>query len=100
MAQDSTKTPPIDLPSLRVLAIDAGQTGIRTLVIDSGLRGDEGELPGILTHAPLIPQLAQVVASVAATVGPIDIVSVGSTGLTRRRDRSGRAPRSAPCERE
>lgn len=69
--------------STRVLAIDAGQTGIRTLVMDAGLRGDEGELPGILTHAPLIPQLAQVVASVAATAGPIDIVTVGSTGLTR-----------------
>lgn len=67
----------------RVLAIDAGQTGIRTLVIENGVRGVEGELPGILTHAPLIPQLAQVVASVAATVGEIDVVSVGSTGLTR-----------------
>jgi N-acetylglucosamine kinase-like BadF-type ATPase len=72
----------------RTLAIDAGQTGIRTLVIDApddGTpdRGDEGELPGILTHAPLIPQLVQVVASVSAQVGPIDVVSVGSTGLTR-----------------
>jgi len=72
----------------RVLAIDAGQTGIRTLLIDDAgngesRRGDEGELPGILTHAPLIPQLAQVVASVAATVGDIGTVTVGSTGLTR-----------------
>ena len=83
MAKDSTSSDAIETPSTRVLAIDAGQTGIRTLVIDSGLRGDEGELPGILTHAPLIPQLAQVVASVSATVGPIDVVSVGSTGLTR-----------------
>lgn len=82
MARDSTADV-TETPSTRILAIDAGQTGIRTLVIDAGLRGEEGELPGILTHAPLIPQLAQVVASVSATVGPIDIVSVGSTGLTR-----------------
>ncbi len=73
----------METPTDRVLAIDAGQTGIRTLLIDGGARGDEGELPGILTHAPLIPQLAQVVASVAATVGDIGTVTVGSTGLTR-----------------
>ncbi len=71
-----------ETPDGRVLAIDAGQTGIRTLLIDEGERGDEGELPGILTHAPLIPQLAQVVASVAATAGDIPTVTVGSTGLT------------------
>ena len=83
MAKDPAKTLPTETPTGRVLAIDAGQTGIRTLLIDNGKRGDEGELPGILTHAPLIPQLAQVVASVAATAGDINIVSVGSTGLTR-----------------
>jgi glucosamine kinase len=68
---------------VRHLAIDAGQTGIRTLVIDDGVRAPEGELPGILTHEPLIPQLAAVIASVAAGTGPIDLVSIGSTGLTR-----------------
>ena len=83
MASDASET-----STARVLAIDAGQTGIRTLLIDDAggrktRRGDEGELPGILTHAPLIPQLAQVVASVSATVGDIGTVSVGSTGLTR-----------------
>jgi glucosamine kinase len=65
---------------MRHLAIDAGQTGIRTLVIDDGVRSTEGELPGILTHEPLIPQLAAVIAGVP---GPIDVVSIGSTGLTR-----------------
>jgi glucosamine kinase len=73
----------VETSTARVLAIDAGQTGIRTLLLDGGVRGAEGELPGILTHAPLIPQLAQVVASVAATAGDIGTVSVGSTGLTR-----------------
>ena len=83
MAKDSTSSDATETPNKRVLAIDAGQTGIRTLLIDDGVRGDEGELPGILTHAPLIPQLAQVVASVAATAGDIGTVTVGSTGLTR-----------------
>ncbi|MEO5919573.1 MAG: BadF/BadG/BcrA/BcrD ATPase family protein [Pseudolysinimonas sp.] len=83
MAKDSMGSDATENPTRRVLAIDAGQTGIRTLLIDDGARSDEGELPGILTHAPLIPQLAQVVASVAATAGDIGIVSVGSTGLTR-----------------
>jgi glucosamine kinase len=73
----------VETSTARVLAIDAGQTGIRTLLIDEGARGDEGELPGILTHAPLIPQLANVVASVHATAGDIGTVTVGSTGLTR-----------------
>lgn len=83
VAKEATNTDAIETSTGRVLAIDAGQTGIRTLLIDGGVRDEEGELPGILTHAPLIPQLAQVVASVAAIVGDIDTVSVGSTGLTR-----------------
>lgn len=65
---------------MRHLAIDAGQTGIRTLLISDGVRGAEGELSGILTSEPLIPQLARVIA--AAGSGAFDIVSIGSTGLT------------------
>ncbi|CAN5173959.1 BadF/BadG/BcrA/BcrD ATPase family protein [soil metagenome] len=66
----------------RILAIDAGQTGIRTVVVEAdGSRGEEREFPGIRTDTPLIPQLADVVARVAAD-GNIDTVSVGSTGLT------------------
>ncbi len=78
MASAATET-----PSGRILAIDAGQTGIRTLLVDGGERGVEAEFPGILTHAPLIPQLAQVVASAAGMAGDIETVAVGSTGLTR-----------------
>ena len=63
------------------LAIDAGQTGIRTLLITDDVRGPEAELPGILTSEPLIPQLAKVIRDAAS--GPIDTVSIGSTGLTR-----------------
>lgn len=65
---------------MRHLAIDAGQTGIRTLLIDGGVRGAEGELPGILTSEPLIPQLATVIQD--AVAGPVDLVTIGSTGLT------------------
>jgi glucosamine kinase len=69
-----------DVP--RILAIDAGQTGIRTVVVEAdGTHGEEREFPGIRTDTPLIPQLADVVARVAAD-GPVDTVSVGSTGLT------------------
>ena len=62
------------------LAIDAGQTGIRTLLITDGVRAPEGERPGILTSEPLIPQLARVIQD--AVAGRVDTVSIGSTGLT------------------
>jgi N-acetylglucosamine kinase-like BadF-type ATPase len=65
---------------LKHLAIDAGQTGIRTLLTVDGTPGTEVELPGILTSKPLIPQLADVIRDAAA--GPLDVVSIGSTGLT------------------
>ncbi|HEV7742373.1 MAG TPA: BadF/BadG/BcrA/BcrD ATPase family protein [Pseudolysinimonas sp.] len=63
----------------RHLAIDAGQTGIRTRVIDDGIRAPEGELPGILTSQPLMPQLAAVIRG--ASSSRVDVVSIGSTGL-------------------
>lgn len=63
----------------RHLAIDAGQTGIRTLVVENGVRGAERELPGILTSEPLIPQLARVIREAGDA---FDVVSIGSTGLT------------------
>lgn len=63
------------------LAIDAGQTGIRTLLVVDGVRGDEAERPGILTSEPLLPQLAAVIRDASAP-GPIDVVSIGTTGLT------------------
>jgi N-acetylglucosamine kinase-like BadF-type ATPase len=37
----------------------------------------------VLTHEPLIPQLARVIVDAAAASGAIDTVSIGSTGLTR-----------------
>jgi N-acetylglucosamine kinase-like BadF-type ATPase len=58
---------------LTLLAIDAGQTGIRTRSGD-----DEREFPGILTSEPLIPQLADLIRE----LGTFDVVSIGTTGLT------------------
>lgn len=67
----------------RILAIDAGQTGIRALVVEAdGSRGEPVEFTGIRTDTPLIPQLADVVARVTASAGSVEVVSVGSTGLT------------------
>jgi N-acetylglucosamine kinase-like BadF-type ATPase len=65
---------------VRHLAIDAGQTGIRTVLITDGVRAPEAELPGVLTSEPLLPQLARVIQD--AVAGSVDTVSIGSTGLT------------------
>jgi glucosamine kinase len=66
------------------LAIDAGQTGIRAVLIDpNDSRADVSEFPGILTHSALIPQLAEIVAKVAESAGvSIARVSAGVSGLT------------------
>jgi glucosamine kinase len=66
------------------LAIDAGQTGIRAVLIDAeNSRADVREFPGILTHSALIPQLAEIVAQVAtSTRASIARVSAGVSGLT------------------
>jgi len=70
---------------VRHLAVDAGQTGIRTLLIADGVRGSHAELPGILTSEPIVPQLARVVAALGGG-GALDLVSIGTTGLTPAAD--------------
>lgn len=70
------------MPDPSVLAIDAGQTGIRTLLTGSGA-GRHREFDGIRTDSPLIPQLADIVTQVSADGGEqIDIVAAGVSGLT------------------
>jgi glucosamine kinase len=72
------------------LAIDAGQTGIRTLLASEDGSVVAHEFAGILTHAPLVPQLASVVEQVAATTGqPISSVSAGVSGLTTEQNQPG-----------
>ncbi|RXZ50438.1 hypothetical protein ESP57_01045 [Agromyces fucosus] len=74
-----------------VLAIDAGQTGIKTRLVVDGAVVRETLLPGIRTHEPLLAQLAQVTAQLAPNTGTdvsggitgIDTVTAGVSGLTR-----------------
>ncbi|WJM15111.1 N-acetylglucosamine kinase [Microbacterium arborescens] len=65
----------------RVLAIDAGQSGIK--VRPAAASGGDLLFPGIRTGEPLLPQLAAVVAETAARTGePADVVVAGISGLT------------------
>ncbi|MFF2633166.1 N-acetylglucosamine kinase [Microbacterium sp. NPDC058021] len=65
-----------------VLAIDAGQTGIKTRLSGTDT-AQEILFPGIRTHAPLLPQLAQVArAVIEQTPVPVTAVAAGVSGLT------------------
>jgi len=68
----------------RVLAIDAGQTGMKVRLAGPGERQDV-VFRGIDTHEPLLPQLARVVrAAIDKTGASPDIVTAGISGLTDR----------------
>lgn len=63
------------------LALDAGQTGVRTLLI----RGDEKhtqQFPGLKTDSELFPQLATIISSALTGVTHPVSLSIGMTGLT------------------
>ena len=63
-----------------VLAIDAGQTGIKVRVREQDL-----VFPGIRTDEPLLPQLATVAdATIARTGADVSVVTAGVSGLTTR----------------
>jgi len=63
-----------------VLAIDAGQTGIKVRV-----REHDIVFPGIRTGEPLLPQLAAVThAAIERTGAEVSVVSAGVSGLTTR----------------
>lgn len=67
-----------------VLAIDAGQTGMKVRV-QQGESHRDVLLGGIRTHEPLLPQLADVVrAAIARTGAHPGIVTAGISGLTDR----------------
>ena len=66
--------------STAVLAIDAGQTGIKVRV-----REHDIVFPGIRTGEPLLPQLAAVArAAIERTGADVSVVSAGVSGLTTR----------------
>ncbi|WP_203568743.1 N-acetylglucosamine kinase [Aestuariimicrobium ganziense] len=66
-----------------VLALDGGQSGIRTLLVDeSGTVVAESAHPGILTDRPVLPQLADVVAVALADAGrSVESFAGGISGL-------------------
>ncbi|MFH8250563.1 N-acetylglucosamine kinase [Microbacterium sp. B2969] len=68
------------MTGMQVLAIDAGQTGMKVRV-----EGADVVFRGIDTHEPLLPQLADVVhGAIARTGSTPDIVTAGISGLTDR----------------
>lgn len=63
-----------------VLAIDAGQTGIKVRVREQDL-----VFPGIRTDEPLLPQLAAVADATIVRIGAdVSVVTAGVSGLTTR----------------
>ncbi|GAA1945256.1 N-acetylglucosamine kinase [Microbacterium deminutum] len=73
-----------DAASGRVVAIDAGQTGMKVRVHHDG-RSEDIVFAGIGTHEPLLPQLAEVVrAAITRTAANPDVVTAGVSGLTDR----------------
>ena len=67
-----------------VLAIDAGQTAMKVRIVADGAARDE-EFPGIRTHEPLLPQLAEVArAVILRSPAPITTVAAGVSGLTTK----------------
>ena len=78
------------MTTTRVLAIDAGQTGMKVRLTGPGERQDV-VFRGIDTHEPLLPQLAHVVhAAIDRTGASPDIVTAGISGLTDRDADAGR----------
>jgi len=73
-----------------VLAIDAGQTGMKVRVRGASEPDVDLLFPGIRTHEPLLPQLAAVALRVAEQTGAHpDVVAAGVSGLTDRESDAG-----------
>ncbi|MFD5224094.1 N-acetylglucosamine kinase [Microbacterium sp. NPDC058342] len=70
----------------RLLAIDAGQTGIKTRLVGGEGTEQDAVFPGVLTDRPLLAQLAGVVASVVREAGAAPhTITFGVSGLTDER---------------
>jgi len=64
-----------------VLALDAGQTGVKVRLTRADAAPIERVLPGVRTDLPLLPQLASVARETAAGA-PVATVTAGVSGLT------------------
>ena len=70
--------------TLPLMALDAGQTGIKIRAICADGSRQELSLPGVRTHEPLLEQLAAAVRSAAAATGIHPAATAfGVSGLTR-----------------
>ncbi|WP_243231048.1 N-acetylglucosamine kinase [Microbacterium sp. CIAB417] len=66
-----------------VVAIDAGQTGMKVRLDRPGSAPIDEVFPGIRTHEPLLPQLAAVARTVAREHDVrVDVLAAGVSGLT------------------
>lgn len=66
-----------------VLALDAGQTGIRTRLSRGAQPEAVRELPGVLTDRPVLPQLAAAARSSLQDTGATGVeLAIGSSGLS------------------
>ena len=75
------------LPEHTLLAIDAGQTGIKTRLVTADGTAQEWLFPGVLTDRPLLSQLTTVVAEVTRVIGQAPhTVTFGVSGLTSADD--------------
>ncbi|MDO5067116.1 MAG: BadF/BadG/BcrA/BcrD ATPase family protein [Propionibacteriaceae bacterium] len=63
-----------------VLALDVGQTGVRSTICTAGNSVEGPELPGILASQPLLPQIAAHVVSLLDG-RPATALAVGASGL-------------------
>lgn len=66
---------------LATLALDAGQTGIRSLLV-SGSERISKDFEGLRTDLELFPQLARVINEIAGDHGQSVNLAIGMTGLT------------------
>ncbi|WP_022911054.1 N-acetylglucosamine kinase [Aestuariimicrobium kwangyangense] len=68
-----------------LMALDAGQSGMRASIRVNGTEVLQTEHRGMLTDRPVVPQLAAVAHEAAALwatpESPIEVIGVGSTGL-------------------
>ena len=82
-----------------VLAIDAGQTGMKVRVRGASEPDVDLLFPGIRTHEPLLPQLAAVALRVAEQTGAHpDVVAAGRLRAHRPRERRRAAPVARPLD--
>jgi N-acetylglucosamine kinase-like BadF-type ATPase len=75
-------TAPSSSRAPELLAIDAGQTGIKTRRVAADGPSQDELFSGVLTDQPLLPQLTRVVESVIRDAGAPRTITFGVSGLT------------------